>query len=76
MFRLRLKVYGAVITKKLNVIKQNEFFKIKIEIFFENHPSTRRIKSKRIYLAPFNGALKQNSDEYNSAEKKFMGAEN
>ena len=40
--------------KKLNVIKQNEHFFLKFEIFTETHPPTRHIKYKRIDFAASN----------------------
>ena len=54
MFLLPFMFYGAVITKKLNVIKQIETFFLKFEVFSENHPPTRHIKYKRINFAASN----------------------
>ena len=37
-----------------------KFFKLKIEIFYENHPLTRHIKYKRIDFAPCNKSIMAN----------------
>ena len=62
MFRLPFEVYGVVITKKLNVIKQHEhFFFVKFEFFFnEKHPPTCHNKYKRIDFAPCNKSIMAN----------------
>ena len=46
MFRLPFKVYAAVITLKLNKLKQNEKKVLKFEIFYENH-SPQAIQSTK-----------------------------
>ena len=45
--------------KKLNVIKQNEFFFLKFELFNVNHFPTRLIKYERIDFAASNNQLWQ-----------------
>ena len=62
MFRLPIKVYGAVISlKKLKVIKQNEIFFFKnFKFFYKNHPPTRHIKYKRIDFATGNKSIMAN----------------
>ena len=61
MFRLPFKVYGAVTTLK-NSMKENKmnFFFLKFENFYENHPLTRHIKYKRINFAPGNKPIMAN----------------
>ena len=63
MFRLPIKVYGAVVTlKKIKSKKQNEkFFSSKIcEFFNENPPPTHHIKFKRIDFATCNKLMMAN----------------
>ena len=45
--------------KKLNVIKQNEFF-FTFEVFCENHLPTRHTQYKVIHFAPSNRSIMTN----------------
>ena len=62
MFRLPFKLYGAVIALKNSMKKKTKwnFFFLKCEIFYENHPPTRHIKYKRIDFAPCNKPIMAN----------------
>ena len=51
MFRLPFKVYGAVITKKLNEIKRNEFFLQILDFLLKSSPHVH-IKFKVIDFFP------------------------
>ena len=71
MFRLPIKVYGAVGTLKyfFKKLKQKEFFFLKFEIFYENHPPTRHIKNKRIDFATCDKSIMANKLRYNNLEQ-------
>ena len=42
------------------IIKQNETFFLRFEIFYENHPPTRHLKYKGINFAPCNKSIMAN----------------
>ena len=61
MFRRPFQVlWSSKNIKKLKVIKQNEFFFLKFEILYENHPPTNHIKYQRIDFAPCNKSIMAN----------------